>query len=818
MRLGAIAFLCGILALASLPNLPDTFLVGFLPALVFIALFSSRAIRVATWLGAGFLWALFRAEVAVSNILPAGLEGQDLAMEGIIASIPIPAGRKTGFLLDIHKVESPVDAPNRTEWGPGQRIRLNWYGKPPRLLPGERWRLTARLKRPRGFRNPGGFDYEKWLFQKGIRATGYVRAGAENRRLAEGERISLTRARHRLAGMIEERVDSPYAGIVQALAIGIRDGVTQRQWNTLRTTGTAHLMAISGLHIGLVATLFFFGARWIWAWLPGMALALPAQWVAALAAMVGALGYAALAGFSLPTQRALVMVCVVMAGILLRRHVSAGSSLALALLMVLLLEPFAVLGIGFWLSFGAVAVILLGMTGHLSARNPWWRWGRVQVLVAIGLLPLTLSFFQQHPLVGPVANLVAIPWVGFVVVPLVLAGICLVGVFPEVGGALLGAGSSAIAVFWPLLDWFASLDLVYRGILAPPLWTVLAGGVGVVLLLLPRGIPGRWLGIIWLLPLFLVPAPRPSMGEAWFDLLDVGQGLAAVARTRTHALVYDTGPAYSVRFEAGRDIVIPFLRSQGVRSVDRVIASHGDKDHTGGLKGLLAEFPVDTLMMNGSFMEGAIGPPAITPCRAGMAWRWDEVDFQILPPPRSGGASGNEGSCVLKVSNADGAILLTGDIERGAERRLVREYADELRADVLVAPHHGSNSSSSEAFIRAVKPRYVLFSVGYRNRFGLPADAVIARYRRNGARLLSSTRHGAIGFRFAPGKGVSAPIAYRETARRFWHDNDYSWSSDKSRSYTKSKNASRITPRTENITPRPGSNTTHPPATRRLPR
>nr|VFK36375.1 MAG: competence protein ComEC [Candidatus Kentron sp. SD]VFK38578.1 MAG: competence protein ComEC [Candidatus Kentron sp. SD] len=771
MRLGAIAFLSGILLLTALPDLPDAFFVGFLPAVVFFAVFSSRAVRVAAWFGAGFLWALFRAEVGVSNILPSELEGHDLAIRGVIASIPVPSGRKTRFLLDILEMEAQVPVSNRRQWGPGQRVRLNWYGKPPRLLPGERWRLTVRLKRPSGFMNPGGFDYEKWLFRQGVRATGYVRSGPENRKIGEGQRISLTRLRYRLAGFIEESLPgSPYAGIIKALAIGVRDDVTEAQWRILRTTGTAHLMAISGLHIGLVAGLVFFGARRIWARIPGMALVVPAQRVAALAAIIGALGYAALAGFSLPTQRALVMVCVVMTGILWRRHASVGFSLALALFVVVLLDPFAVLGIGFWLSFAAVAVILFGMTGHLSARGLWWRWGRVQLLVAIGLLPLTLLFFQQHPLIGPIANLPTIPWIGFVVVPLVLVGSCLAGLFPDFGGGLLGAGSGAIAMIWPFLEWLASLDFVYQRTLALPLWSVLAGGVGVALLLLPRGAPGRWLGAVWLLPLFLLPAPRPDMGEVWFDLLDVGQGLAAVARTREHVLVYDAGPVFSANFDAGRAVVIPFLRSRGIGSVDRVIASHGDRDHSGGLRSLLTEFPVDTLMANSSLPERFVSEVrALTPCRDGEAWRWDGVEFRILHPPSNGEGTGNNGSCVLGISTPDSTILLTGDIEREAERRLVRAYADGLRADLLVAPHHGSASSSSEAFVAAARPRYVAFSVGYRNRFGLPSNAVVDRYRRNGARLFFSDRHGAIAFRSVAGKGFSAPMAYREEARRFWH-------------------------------------------------
>ncbi|MBT8420685.1 MAG: DNA internalization-related competence protein ComEC/Rec2 [Gammaproteobacteria bacterium] len=764
MRAAPIAFLAGILLLVSLPDLPDTLFVGFLPALVLFALFSSPTIRVFAWFGIGFVWALFRAEIGLANILPMTLESQDLVLDGIVASIPIQTGRKTGFLLDVVEIKNP-----RTGWGDGQRIRLNWYGSPPQLLPGEKWHLTVRLKRPRGFRNPGGFDYEKWLFQERIHATGYVRSAKENSKLATDARRSLDRMRYRLARKIDEVLgDSPHGNIVKALAIGVRDGIAEAQWETLRSTGTAHLMAISGLHIGLVTMLIFFIARRLWTLFPSMALIIPAQRLAAPIAVAGALGYAALAGFSLPTQRALVMVCVVMAGIFWRRHTSPGFSLVFALFVILLLDPFSVLSIGFWLSFAAVAIILFGMTGHLSVRKSWWRWGRVQILIAIGLMPLSVLFFHEHPLISPVANLIAIPWIGFVVVPLVLAGTCLVTLLPDLGGLLLSWGNWAIAIPWPFLQGLESLDFVYRTGFAPPLWTVIAGGAGVILLLLPRGMPGRWLGVIWLLPLFLISPPRPAAGEIWFTLLDVGQGLAAVVRTREHVLVYDTGPIYGPGFDAGKAAVIPFLRNQGITFVDRVITSHEDADHAGGLASLLAEIPVDTIFTNGHVLQAEQSKRG-TACREGVEWHWDGVDFKILHPA-SDRASGNNGSCVLRITNAEGTILLTGDIEHPAEARLVKIHGDELRTDVFVVPHHGSKTSSSEQFLQVVKPRYALFSTGYRNRFGLPSEPVVARYRQVGAKLLFSDRDGAIDFRLTPGKGISEPILYREQARHFWHD------------------------------------------------
>lgn len=799
MRAASVAFLIGILLCVRLPALPDALFAGYLPILAFFAVFSSRPIRILAWVGMGFVWALFRAGMGIADILPPPLEGQDMTVRGIVASIPKSTGRKTSFLLDVLEDGEMRGTPRSSDipragsgagWGRGQRIRLNWYANAPRLLPGQEWRLTVRLKRPRGFRNPGGFDYEKWLFQKGIRATGYVRSASENQKVAEDEGPWLHRVRYRLARSIrvalgappppEETSEgrqsafrpSPYTGIAEALAIGVRNGITRIQWATLQSTGTTHLMAISGLHIGLVATLMFFAARRLWTLFPRLTLMVPAQRLAAPVALAGALGYAALAGFSLPTQRALVMVSVVMIALFRQRHVSPDLSLAAALLAVLLLDPFSVLSIGFWLSFAAVAIILFGMMGRPAQRRPWWRLGRVQILIAIGLIPLTVLFFQQYPLISPVSNLLAVPWIGFVVVPFVLAGTCLVIPFPDLGALLLGGGEWAISVLWPILEGLASLDFVYRKPFAPPLWTVLAGGVGVFLLLLPRGAPGRWLGVIWLLPLFLLPVPRPAAGEVWFTLLDVGQGLAGAVRTREHVLLYDLGPSYGPGFDAGNAVVVPFLRSQGIVSVDRIVLSHGDSDHAGGLANLLAEFTPGMIFTNTAENIAARVPAAVdgTVCRDGTEWVWDGVHFRFLHPASDEEASGNDGSCVLAITNTGGTILLTGDIGRAVEARLVEKYGEALRADVLVVPHHGSDTSSSDIFLAATRPHYALFSAGYRNRFGLPSPSVVTRYERFGARMLFSDRHGAIGFRLVPGQGISAPRLYRERARYFWHD------------------------------------------------
>ncbi|MFQ5488925.1 MAG: DNA internalization-related competence protein ComEC/Rec2 [Gammaproteobacteria bacterium] len=404
-----------------------------------------------------------------------------------------------------------------------------------------------------------------------------------------------------------------------------------------------------------------------------------------------------------------------------------------------------------------------GGGGGVQGRG--WQWGRLHWVAALGLAPLSLLFFQQQPLLAPLANLLAVPWVSLLVVPLVLAGVSLLVILPPLGGSLLVLAATLLSWLWTVLAWLATLPLG-QWFQAPPLWAVLAALPGIGLLLSPRGLPGRWTGVWWLLPLFLVTPARPPEQTLWFTLLDVGQGLAAVARTRDHVLVYDSGPRFSERFDAGAAVIVPFLRQQGIHHVDMLVLGHGDNDHIGGTASLLRGISVGRVI---SSVPDKVPWRQATHCRAGQAWRWNGVVFRMLHPLPDRGFLGNDASCVLQISTARRGILLTGDIEYRAEQALVRRYGEQLRAQVLVVPHHGSRTSSSALFLDAVAPDYALFPVGYRNRYGFPAAAVLERYRSRDIRLLDSARHGAIRFVLDARGGLSVPAAYRVTARRYWH-------------------------------------------------
>jgi DNA internalization-related competence protein ComEC/Rec2 len=744
-----------------IPALPAFPWVLLLSLLVPVSLWF-RGTRLLALAGCGFLWALLFAALALSQELEPDLEGRDLLVEGAVASLPQQRGDVVQFEFDVDQLW--VDGLSRMSLGP---IRLNWYHCPHAVRANQVWRLTVRLKRRYGFMNPGGFDYEGWLFRQGIAATGYVRHDTGNRLLEEGAGgYPLQRIRQSLRDAVQVSLaDSPYRGIVTALAIGESGAITPQQWAVLFDSGTNHLVAISGLQISLVAGLIFFCVRRLWSLSAWLVTSLPAPQAAAWAALLAATGYALLAGFSVPTQRALIMVAVVMGAILLRRAVFPSQTLALALLLVLLLDPLSVLAPGFWLSFAAVGVILYSMIGRFKGKGLWWTWGRLQWLIALGLLPITLLWFQRALLLAPLANLVAVPWTNFGVVPVALLGTLLIPFSAPLGDVLLKLADTSLNLLWPWLEWVARQPVNVWSQHTPPVWTALPGLLGVLLLLAPRGFPARWLGVIFLLPLFVLRPTEPPPGGVWFTLLDVGQGLSAIIRTRHHVLVYDTGPRFTPYFEAGSAVLLPFLYESGIRRVDTLVVSHGDNDHSGGADTLLKRFAVGNVLTS---VPNKITWQPTERCVAGQAWIWDGVRFEVLHPSVDTVGNDNDRSCVVRVASSGGSILLPGDIEAAGERTLLRYRKRDLPADILVAPHHGSTTSSTVAFVNAVRPKYVLYSVGYRNRFKFPQLQVVERYERIGTERFDTASHGAITIRISPQDGISTPESYRALARRYW--------------------------------------------------
>ena len=764
MRTFSVSFFIGTLLLLLLPHMPSLDALFWGVYLGVALLFSvgcvvwRRRLRLplvlllsGLWLGGGY--ALHTAGGVLASWLPVAWEGEDVLLTGTVADVPELGVDGLHFVFD---AEHPAF---------NGRLRLAWYeDETPPMHAGERWQLLVRGKRPHGFRNPNGFDYEQWLFTQRIGGSGHVRKSTENQRLAAAPPWAVNAWRQNLKMAIETALpDSPATGLVQGLAVAYTKAITPEQWAVLRDTGTIHLLAISGLHITMVAGLGILPVWGIWRLFPVLYLWLPLRVAAGVAGGGLAIGYALLAGFNIPTQRTLLMLLVVLLGLVWRRQIPFSVTLATALLAVLLLDPLAPLAVGFWLSF-----VTVGLLAWLSLRQR--RMGKtavvwMQLVLSLGTLPLTAGFFGMVSLSSPVANLLAIPLVTFVVTPLVLLGIVLVGWWST--AATLVWSGAAVLLTWlmTVLEWLAGLPLAAVSMpLVPLVWLGLAL-LGFGLLCAPRGMPGRWLGLVLMLPMLLYQPEKPAAGAFRASVLDVGQGLATVVQTAQHTLVFDTGPKTSDSFDAGELVVLPWLYGQGLRNVDRLLVSHADNDHSGGAQALVNTMPVGDIW---------VGTPDILPqqptalCAAGQQWEWDGVQFSVLhPSPAFKEPRDNNRSCVLKVSNAHHSLLLTADIERPVEQWLLKQRAD-LAAEVLLLPHHGSKTSSSPAFINAVAPRLGIVTSGYRNRYHHPHPSVTARYEARGIKLLNTVNSGELRLDFPDTNAAFEIREWRQVQPHIW--------------------------------------------------
>ena len=709
------------------------------------------------WIAAllfGLTWACVHGGWALQQRIAPELEGRDLDVRGRVIGLPqfYPRLQRFDFEVEAGEGEAAVLA--------GRRLRLGWYGEAPKLAPGSRWQLQLRLKRPRGVINPGGFDFERHALERRLAATGYVREQPGNRELEAGGGIDALR--ERLSQAIGWAVGSVRARFVQALALGDTRGLDENDWETLRATGIAHLIAISGFHVGLVAGFGALLLRLAYRLVPALALRIPLPQSAAFSALLFAGGYTALAGFALPTLRTWLMIAAVLLQVLFRRRLDAWQSVAWAAIVIVLVDPLSVLSAGFWLSFLGV-VWLIWCLPHEPATRPVRALFTAQGVMSLSLLPLTVWFFGQASLVGPVANLIAVPWVSLVVVPLALIGTGLSLIFEPLGAPWFIASGWAMQALWTPLE----LASQWRGALiylpAPDAIAFVLATLGAFWLLLPRAVPGKWLASLLFLPLLWPARDRPASGEADIWLLDVGQGLSLLVRTKDHALVYDAGPAYAGGLDLGEAAVVPALRALGVSRLDAYVESHGDNDHAGGSDALLRAFAPSRVYASDPTRASAIR------CESGDDWEWDGVRFQLLHPPPHFPYLKNDSSCVLRIETAGASALLPGDISDVIESRLLREQSDRLKSDLLIVPHHGSRSSSTTAFLGAVDPELALIGVGHRNRFDLPRPDVLQRYADAGIEVLDTADAGAIRLRLGP-PGVTSVASSRETGRRYWQE------------------------------------------------
>jgi len=767
-----------------------------LAALLWLRLCPWRAGRVLA-LGA-MSWAVTGLHASLMPApMPNALEGRDL---DVVARVEAMVQRQDSGIrmrVRIERAEwdgQPVQVP--------QQVHLGWYAASarddglalplPEVLPGERWRWRVRLKAAHGHLNPGGFDHELWLWEQGIRATGYVRQGRADpppQRLGQSGAHPLEWARQRVRDQILLRAGAdpaaqPRWGVVAALVTGDQAAIERSDWDVFRATGVAHLMSISGLHVTMLAWLasavltLLWRRSALWGW-PGP-LHWPAPQVGALGGLAVAWAYALFAGWGVPAQRTVGMLAMVTLLRLSARQWPISVVWLGAAVLVLTLDPWAALQPGFWLSFVAVGVLwasaplpgapkrgestaLVHAEPHrLGEPGSWKAWFlgllREQMVVGLALAPLGLLFFGQFSLVGLLANLLAIPWVTLVLTPLALAGV--------LWAPLWDAAAMVLAPLSALLAGLASWPHASLQLAMPPWpWAMLAT-LGAVLLLMPWPWAWRVWGVLWCLPALLWAPPRPAPGQ--FELLaaDVGQGNAVLVRTAGHSLLYDAGPRYSPESDAGHRVLVPLLaRTQ--EPLHRLLLSHRDSDHTGGAAAVLAMRPQaqlwSSLEPGHPLWQGRVA----TRCEAGQSWVWDGVHFELLHPHAQAygtGAKPNALSCVLRITGQGGSALLVGDIEAPQERALLAQGLAPV--DWLLVPHHGSRTSSSEAFVRALRPRIALVQAGYRNRFGHPVPEVAQRYQSRGTRWVETVRCGAATWHSAaPGEVV----CQRVQARRYWH-------------------------------------------------
>jgi competence protein ComEC len=799
--LALVAFACGVAWLqtcAVLPAQPAWLVVAAACVFVLAAVARARvrpvwliSLAVAAALLAGVGYAAWRAQVRLGEELPQAWEGEDIDIVGVVDDLPANAAQGTRFAFAVERVRTPrAVVPSR--------LSLAWFAplhpafgdeEPPAVHAGERWYLTVRLKRPHGTVNPGGFDLEAWLLQQGLRATGYVHPEGLNARRElfagrPGDYVQRTREQIRRR-IVAALGNAPYAGVIVALAIGDQRAVPESQWTVFNRTGVSHLISISGLHVTVFAA-FAGGLAYALARRSARLTAhIPARKLAAAIGVVAAGAYVLLAGAEVPAVRTFAMLAIAACGLWWGRPGTAGIVWLWALAGVLLWDPWATLTPGFWLSFSAVGLLLYASAGRLRAAAPAGLGTRLrdaaregahaQWVVTLGLAPLTLALFQQASLIAPVANAVAIPVVTLGVVPLALLGIVVpVDVLFQVAHAIL-------AWLMRFLEALAALpDATWQQHVPLP-WTVAAGVVGALWLLAPRGFPARAFGFVWILPLFVVRPEPPPQGAFRLTVLDVGQGLSVVVETHRYTLVYDAGPRYTETTDAGARIVAPFLRAAGLRRADGLVISHQDLDHSGGTLSLMqatpvgwfaSSLPAEHPIVIRAQAQARAGHEVMA-CIAGQRWSWDGVQFTVLHPTRSEyddpRAKTNDRSCVVRIDSAYGSALLTGDLEAKSEAKLLRDNSAALRTDVLVVPHHGSRTSSTPAFIRAVAPEVAVFASGYRNRFGHPRPDIVARYAAESVRMLRTDVEGAVTLTFAPGTPLQ-PMSARDLRRRYWMD------------------------------------------------
>ncbi len=698
---------------------------------------------------AGFSWMGLFSTQLLNNGIDEKHFNAPIMVTGTIADLPQEKPEKTQFTLNVSK---PYQG----------KIKLTWYGQPPsQLKSGDQWQLFIKIKHNNGYQNEGGFDYEQWLFYQQFDATGYVKRSNNNQLLVSDKASSINTMRQYIRQHLSEHLSKlEFSGVINALIIGDRSRISSDQWEMFKQTNTTHLSVISGLHIGLISGFVFLLVSFLWRHCYRCTLTIPASVIGAYFGLASALVYALIAGFSIPTQRAFIMAGVVFLSVIFRRSHNIWQLYGLALLLVLISNPLSVFSIGFWLSFYVVGVIVYGVKQHQDKH--WiFRLLYIQLLISIATLPLIAWFFSSGSTLSPIANLVAIPVFSFVTTPFSLLGAIFSFVQLETLSQLIFSIANQSLIYLSIL--LKNLQLFEFNLwhYTPAssfslLWLIFA----ILIALLPKPLKLRKLSYLILLLIWLQPSKSLDTGEVMVTTLDVGQGLSQVVRTKNHVLIFDTGAHYRSGFNMGEAVILPYLRTKRINNIDSIIISHGDNDHIGGLDSLLGKLSIDQIL---SSVTDQITHANVRDCNSAASWQWDGVNFKMLNVAHN--FTGNNASCVLKISNAHFGVLLTGDIEKTAEHHLINVWGDQLQSDVLISPHHGSKTSSSELFLSTVKPAKVIISSGYKNRFNHPAAKIMERYQQHNIKPINTACAGQIDLKLSNQLSVKR---YRKAHQRYY--------------------------------------------------
>lgn len=793
MPLVLLLFSAGVIAVSFFSYLPPLWsLFGLLPLLT--VCWRWPAFRYVLAFVSGLAWGVYSGHGVLAIQLVDEMVGKDVVVTGQIQDLPEQDDRRLRFNLRVESVNTTSGQPIAVDQFP-PKLQLSWYqyqrngsaSALPSLMIGDTWQLRVRLKRPRGFVNPAGFDYQAWLLRQGIGATGYVLDHRNNKQEINSDsrwRFDdwIDQQRYQLQQWIVARSESSERGILVALLIGDSSLVEKNQWMRMQQTGTSHLIAISGLHVGFLAIFGFYVGLFLGKLIQLMWHRCPALVIAWWSAILCASFYSALAGFNIPTVRTLIMLAVFYFACIWRRSIRISDIFCFALALVVIIDPLAALDMGFWLSFGAVALLLIYFSGRMIAKSvtdPWSGFGmatmlygfaRSQWVMFIGLLVPLSVLVNNVSLAAPVANAIAIPLITFLVVPLLLISATLRNFSEGASDFLLNCSAWVMEVVKIFLEYLLLLGGSWSSpvIAFSPALTVLIG-ISCLILLMPKGLFPRMLGWCGLTLGFILCffVDSPNQPDLKLTVLDVGQGTAVVVQVGKKTLVYDVGPKYTESFDAGSGIVAPYLYSQGIISVDRLVLSHGDMDHAGGMAGLLEKISVGQVLAGEP--EKITGDADAQNCHQVANWDWQSVHFYFLQFPQLNGASANNHSCVLLIEYAGHYILLPGDIEVSVENQLLRTQQLPEKLNLLLAAHHGSRTSSGTQFVNYTRPDIVVYSAGYRSQHGHPHKDVRERFQGVNSREINTADAGAVVFKWDKER-LQSVQEYRKPRRRYWLD------------------------------------------------